>query len=244
VTRPDLFISDLHLDAGADPRRAALVRFLDRHGSRAGRLFVLGDLFNVWIGRKQLGQKDVAEVTAAIRRLTASGVEVYFVAGNRDFYGLRHLARATGMTTHPRGFATESFGQRVWVCHGHDLFVHDRRTHMAQRVTHSWPVEWLFQGLPAPLAMFMARGYKNHSLRVVRHKSRRMLSIGDEAVLGIFEAGYRSIVCGHTHRLAHTIYRWPGGEGHLWNLGAWDQGPHFLRRDRDGWHFHHLESVR
>jgi len=243
VTGEDLFLSDLHLDERSADRLAALARLLDGHGRRARRVFILGDLFDAWIGRKQLAEPYVVQAADAIRLLTGRGVEVHFVAGNRDFYGLDALGRRTGMVTHKRGFAVESFGRRLWVCHGHELLVHDRRTHLAQRVTHSAPVEWLFQSLPARLSTFLARGYRNHSGRVVRHKSSRMLATGDEAVLALFEAGHHAIVCGHTHRLAHTVYRWDDREGHLWILGSWEDGPNFLRHGPDGWHFHRMDPA-
>lgn len=242
MTGNDLFVSDLHLRADRADHRAALGRFLQREARRAARLFILGDLFHVWIGRKHLAEPFVAEVVEGLRQLTASGVDVHFIAGNRDFYGLKHLAARTGMTAHRKGFSVESQGRSVWVCHGHELYVHDRRTHMAQAVTHSRPVEWLFQTLPRPLAMFLAHGYQTHSGRVVAQKTPRMLSIDDEGVLRLFAAGHEAIVCGHTHRLAHVVYRWDGRRGHLYNLGSWDEGPHFLRHAPDGWHFHRLST--
>lgn len=243
MTCRDLFLSDVHLDERSSGRRRALVQLLDRHARGATRLFILGDLFNAWIGRKQLGDADVVEVCDAIARATAAGVETHFVAGNRDFYGLAALAERTGMVTHARGFAVDSFGSRIWVCHGHELYAGDRRTHMAQAVTHSRPVEWLFQRLPAGLTRFLARGYQNHSGRVVRHKSRSMLAVSDQTVLALFRAGHQAVVCGHTHRLAHVTYRLPCGRGHLYGLGSWDTQPHFLRHGPDGWHFHEFVAT-
>jgi len=243
VTDNDLFISDLHLDRTTARRRAALVRFLERHGRGARRLFILGDLFNAWIGRKQLDEPDVVAVTEALRRAAEAGTELHFVAGNRDFYALEALGRQASMTTHAHGFAVESFGQRVWVCHGHELYRHDNRTRQAQSITHARPVEWVFGRLPKPLAMFLANGYTSHSKRVVRHKSRRMLTIPDESLSDRFAAGCDAIVCGHTHRLGHTVCRREGVVvGHLYNLGAWDDRPHFLRHGPDGWHFHTLDG--
>jgi len=242
VNRDDLFISDLHLDETTGRRQAALVALLDRHGRRCRRLMILGDLFNAWIGRKQLDEPYVAQVTEALRRLTEAGVEVHFIAGNRDFYGLKVLSQRTGMVTHAHGFAIESFGQKVWVCHGHELYTRDHRTRHAQAITHSWLVEWMFARLlPKRLGLFLGNGYTTHSKRVVRHKSRRMLSIPDESLAELFAAGHQVIVCGHTHTLSHQACSSGGrGVGDLYNLGAWDHGPHFLRHGPDGWHFHEL----
>jgi UDP-2,3-diacylglucosamine hydrolase len=242
VTRTDLFISDIHLDEQSADRRAALRRFLDCHVRGDVRLFVLGDLFNAWIGRKQLRDPHVAEVADALRDATRRGAEIHFVAGNRDFYGLRALARRTGMVTHKRGFAITSHGQAVWMCHGHHLFANDRRTHAAQAITHSWPVAQLFQALPARLAKFLAQGYQSHSGRAVAYKTRRMLSIDDGTMMRLFAAGHDVVVCGHTHRMAHAAYRWHGRQAHLYNLGTWEDAPHFLRHTADGWHFHQLSG--
>jgi UDP-2,3-diacylglucosamine hydrolase len=241
--KSDLFISDVHLSARHPERRRALLSFFERHGARAARLFILGDLFSTWIGYKQLRDADAAEVAEALRRLTASGVETHFIAGNRDFYSLRQLAARTGMITHRDGFAVESFGQKVWLCHGHDLYRHDRRTQSAQSITHARPVEWFFTSvLPASLAKFLAVGYQNHSSRVVGHKTRREITIPDAALIEIFEAGHQCVVCGHTHRLEHLVCRRGGGQWDLYNLGSWEKTPHFLRHGADGWHFHLLNK--
>jgi UDP-2,3-diacylglucosamine hydrolase len=240
----DLFISDVHLSRDSADRAAALAALLERHARRASRLFILGDLFNAWIGRKQLAAPYVAATADRLRVLTQSGVETHFIAGNRDFYGLEAIAQRTGMVTHKAGFTVESFGRRVWLCHGHELYANDSRTHLAQAITHSRPVEALFQSLPTRLATFLAQGYESHSSRAVRYKTRRELSIGDETLRRIFDAGHDDLVCGHTHRLVHVTCRWDGGEGHLWNLGSWQDGPHFLRHGPDGWHFHWLGAPR
>jgi UDP-2,3-diacylglucosamine hydrolase len=245
TARDDLFISDLHLGERTAARQQALERYLRRHARAAARMFNHGDLFTAWIGRNQLRHDYVRRLAEALRACAAGGgPEIHFIAGNRDFYGLRALSRRTGMVTHKRGFAVEAFGRTAWLCHGHELYTHDRRTHTAQAITHSWPVELLFQSLPQRLATFLAEGYQSHSGRAVRYKTARMLTIDDATVCRLFAAGHTDVVCGHTHRLAHTAYRWDGGEGHLWNLGSWDgePGPHFLRHGADGWHFHRLEA--
>lgn len=245
----DLFISDLHLDADTAAHRRALAALVARHVTSATRLFIVGDLFNVWIGRRQMRDPDVREVMATVRRAADRGAEVHFIAGNRDFYGLSRLGATSGMATHRSGLTVDSLGQKVWVCHGHELYARDRDTHAAQKITHARAVEWLFQALPRQVAMFLARGYKSHSSRVVVQKDTRDLSLSDESLVERFEAGHAAIVCGHTHRLAHVAYRWrrtddtEPREAHLWNLGSWDQsGPHFLRHAGDGWHFHRIEA--
>ena len=88
-----LFISDLHLGSGTPEATAALLRFLRETATAADALYVLGDLFEYWIGDDAVGQPFEAEVAAAFRTLADSGVPVYFMRGNRDFLVGRRFAR-------------------------------------------------------------------------------------------------------------------------------------------------------
>ena len=207
----DLFIADLHLDRDTPARLVALQAFLRRHVRPADRLFVLGDLFNVWIGRKQLDEPHIRQACLALRHAAEAGAHIHFVAGNRDFYALPLLAQRAAMTVHRDGFHVDSLGAHAWLCHGHCLHRHDRRTRNAQTVTHSTPVEFVFQHvLPRRLGLYLARGYTAHSQRVVRHKTGQMLSISNEALIDLLQQGYDTVVCGHTHRLAHVVFRHAG----------------------------------
>ncbi len=243
LQRNDLFISDIHLDGLHPTRQAVLEQFIELYAARAARLFILGDLFNAWIGRKQLADDYVRRLTQTVARAAAGGLEVHFVAGNRDFYGLQELGRAASMQTHTHGFSIDSFGQKTWVCHGHHLYRADRDTHGAQKVTNWRPIENIFQAVPARLARFLANGYQNYSRRAVRQKTRRMLTVSDEAMLELHQQGHQVIVSGHTHSLGHTVYKHDGQSWDFYNLGSWDTRPHFLRHGPDGWHFHTLERT-
>lgn len=238
----DLFVSDVHLDEATAARQRVLERFLEVHARRGRRLFILGDLFNAWYGRKQLDVDYVRRLTDALASTAAAGVEVHFLAGNRDFYCLEELGRAASMTAHSHGLTIESFGQRVYLSHGHRLYSADHRSRGAHSITHSPLVEAIFQRLPAGLARFLAQGYQRHSKRVVHHKSKRMLSMNDEALLSILMQGHDAMVCGHAHRISHTIYRRINRSWDVLGLGCWDEHPHFLRRGPDGWHFHLLQQ--
>ena len=179
----DLFISDIHLDGVHHARQAVLERFLELHARRARRLYILGDLFNVWFGRKQLGDGYVQRIMAAIAGVAAAGVEVHFLAGNRDFYGLKELGRAGAMITYPRSLTIDSFGQRVYLCHGHRLFKRDHSSHSAQSITKFPLIEILFQRLPLEMARTLALAYREQSKRVLCHKNKRVLCISDDVML-------------------------------------------------------------
>ena len=79
-----LFVSDLHLDASRPEATACFIRFLEGEAESADALYILGDLFEVWIGDEDPAPEHRA-VALALNRLAASGTPCYFARGNRDF---------------------------------------------------------------------------------------------------------------------------------------------------------------
>ncbi len=120
--RATLFISDLHLD----PRRPAMTgllrKFLEQPAREAEALYILGDLFEAWIG-----DDDDAEpgptVAAALRTLTDVGVPVYFLHGNRDFLLGERFAAASGVQLLPESAVIELTGEPVLLLHGDTLCI-------------------------------------------------------------------------------------------------------------------------
>ncbi len=95
-TAPTLFISDLHLDGERPDITAQFLEFLEREARQAQALYILGDLFEAWIGDDD-PDPDKRRVIDALRSLTHSGVPVYFIHGNRDFLIGRRFAADTGV---------------------------------------------------------------------------------------------------------------------------------------------------
>ena len=91
-----LFISDLHLDGERPDITAQFLEFLDREARQAQALYILGDLFEAWIGDDD-PDPDKRRVIAALRALTQGGVRVYFIHGNRDFLIGQRFSAETGV---------------------------------------------------------------------------------------------------------------------------------------------------
>src|SRR3546814_11864933 len=90
-----LLLSDLHLPNEPSPLREGFLRFLDGPARAAEAVYILGDLFEYWVG-DDVGLHDYAAEVAALRTLSSSGVKLYFMAGNRDFLVGRRFASASG----------------------------------------------------------------------------------------------------------------------------------------------------
>jgi len=112
-----LFISDIHLSQGRPDMTAALVRFLEHDAPGADALYVLGDLFEFWIGDDDPNPLH-REVAEAFLALSQQGVPLYFIHGNRDFLLGRQFAKQAGMTLLGDPCVIELYGERVLLSHG------------------------------------------------------------------------------------------------------------------------------
>ena len=122
--RATLFISDLHLDSAWPALTDLFLNFLERPARQAEALYILGDLFEAWIG-----DDDDAEpgrtVAAALRALTDAGVPAYFLHGNRDFLLGERFAAASGVQLLPESVVIELAGEPTLLLHGDTLCIDD-----------------------------------------------------------------------------------------------------------------------
>ena len=151
-----ILASDTHL-AGADPdgiRR--FLRFLEGPASTAGRVILAGDLFDFWVTSDQAEDSELEPVLRGLASLVASGVEVGFVEGNRDFAASPDL-RALGVARLPDVTLLESGGRRVVVTHGDRLCTRDVPYQAFRRVVRSGIVRHLLRRVPSGLALGAGR---------------------------------------------------------------------------------------
>ncbi|MBP9535083.1 MAG: UDP-2,3-diacylglucosamine diphosphatase, partial [Pseudoxanthomonas sp.] len=144
-----LFVSDLHLDPARPEITALFLRFLQREAASADALYILGDLFEAWVGDddpSSTGQ----QVADGLRRLADAGVPVYFVHGNRDFLVGQDYAGRAGMRILPDPAVVSLYGEPVLVMHG-DLLCTDDHAYQAFRAQTRDP-HWQAMFLAQPLA--------------------------------------------------------------------------------------------
>ena len=148
-----LFISDLHLD----PERPGITdlfgRFIDGEARGADALYILGDLFEAWVGDDDPSDTG-GFVAGKLRSLRDAGVPVYFMRGNRDFLLGDEFARRAGMTLLPDPAVVMLYGKPVLLMHGDLLCTGDTayQQFRAQTRDPAWQSQFLAQPLPARLA--------------------------------------------------------------------------------------------
>jgi UDP-2,3-diacylglucosamine hydrolase len=202
VARHSLFASDLHLDSEAPWAIDAFIAFLDGPARAGEALYLLGDLFEVWVGDDD-DNADNARACAALARLTASGVPVYVLHGNRDFLLGEAFALRTGVKLLPDPVVFDLHGVPTLLSHG-DVFCTDDPTYQELRTIVRAPA-WQRRFLALPLAArrdlanAARAGSKAHTQRTIPS----IMDVNPEAVIRAFRAtGARRLIHGHTHRPA------------------------------------------
>src|SRR5690606_3568033 len=148
-----LFVSDLHLDAARPEATEAFLRFLREQAPGCNALYILGDLFEAWVGDDDPSPEGT-RVAAGLRALRASGVPVSFMHGNRDFLLGRDYADRAGMTLLPDPAVVMLDGRPVLLMHGDTLCTDDvaYQAFRAQTRDRAWQGQFLRQPLDARLA--------------------------------------------------------------------------------------------
>lgn len=231
-----LFIADLHLEPERPAITASFVRFLDTEARGADALYILGDLFEAWVGDDDPSEAG-AIVASHLRALTDAGVPAYFIRGNRDFLLGASYARRCGMRLLPDPAVVMLHGQPTLLLHG-DLLCTDDDAYQRFRAQTRDP-RWQAQFLAQPLAARLAFAAQARAASKARHGelvAKGMAeSIGDVSPVTVrawfARHGIRRMIHGHTHRPA--IHDEGGGNTRI-VLGDWYEQGSVLRVDAGG----------
>lgn len=220
-----LFISDIHLCAARPDMTAALVRFLAHDAPGADALYVLGDLFEFWIGDDDLTALH-QEVAAAFLTLSQQGVPIYFIHGNRDFMLGKQFAKRAGMTLLGDPCVIELYGERVLLSHGDMLCTHDVDYQKYRRIVNLRWLRWLFLRLPLRRRQAIAHKIRGQSGTENPNKHRSIMDVTPEAVDELMrQHECRTMIHGHTHRPAIHDFSLDGAPARRIVLGDWfEQG--------------------
>ena len=220
-----LFISDLHLSPTRPHTTAAFIAFLGSRARGAQALYILGDLFDYWIGDDDLDAPLHASVAGALATLTASSVPVYVMHGNRDFLlGARFAAR-TGVQLLADPTAIALDGVPTLLLHGDTLCTEDL-AYNRFRATVRDPA-WQQEFLARPLAERRAEAQRLRTLseQEKQHKRAEIMDVTPSEVLRVLRAhGYPRIVHGHTHRPRQHQHPVDGRICERWVLPDWAAG--------------------
>ena len=205
---PPALAADLHLHPGDGESVRRLEILLETAARRASALYVLGDLFDFWVGR---GMEAWEAWEGAVRLLRNSPVPLRFLAGNRDFLAGADQLDRMGLELLPEETLVEDPDGRKWLLlHGDQLCTRDRAYQRTRRLLRSLPVRELSRVLPLSWRLGAARALRKRSARSLSRRDPASLAPTLEAVRARLEGGADGILCGHVHRAGR--FRLPQGE--------------------------------
>jgi UDP-2,3-diacylglucosamine hydrolase len=230
-----LFVSDLHLAAERPHISAVFFDFIRDTASRAEALYILGDLFEYWIGDDDLDDPLNAAVARALGELVAGGVLVYFMHGNRDFLIGRQFAERAGAQLVADPLPVALYGTRTLLMHGDTLCTDDVDYQKFRAIARDPKFQADF--LTQPIA---ARRQRVGQLREInaQAKQAKTAEIMDVTIATVEESlrefGYPRLIHGHTHRPARHLHVVDGHTCERWVLNDWYERGGYLRCDANG----------
>ncbi len=223
--KPVFFISDLHLDPSRPAINNLFLAFLRQRAREASALYILGDLFEAWIGDDD-PEPAYQEVKQQLQCLHASGVDLYFIAGNRDFLIGEDFSRQTGCRRLPDSTVIDLFGTPALIMHGDSLCTDDREYQQfrAQVRDPQWQRDFLAKPIAERNAI--ARQLREISQQRTRDKAEYITDVNPDAVReAMTTAGVRRLIHGHTHRPAIHDFQLQQAPAQRMVLGDWyEQG--------------------
>ena len=236
MPQKSLFISDLHLQEKRPDLTAALISFLARNRGQADALYILGDLFELWVG-DDLNSTLADSVASHLKAFAASGAKVYLMHGNRDFLiGTVFAARCGASLIHEPYLLRTPRGQ-ICLLHGDILCTDDIEYQQFRTLVRSqaWQQEFLSKPLDQRLAFADQAGAQSRESTAT--KSNSIMDVNENAVREFITANAAPIILhGHTHRPA--VHQIGPAESDTPSqrivLGDWDENGWYVEISPDG----------
>ncbi len=242
-----LFISDLHVESVNSAVFRSLLSLLDHQARGADALYILGDLFEAWVGDDDINEAG-DQIAGALLALSQQGTRIYLMHGNRDFLlGPDYAARCGGeLIQEP--LVVDLYGQSVVLLHGDSLCTRDT-AYMSYRAQVRDPA-WQKTFLQRPLLErhMVAQQIRQQSKDANSHKASDIMDVTHQEVIDLLaKLQVNLMIHGHTHRPGiHTIRLTEPINGKHEAvrivLGSWDSKAWMLEFSADGYdlkHFNH-----
>jgi UDP-2,3-diacylglucosamine hydrolase len=229
-----LFISDLHLDASRPRATRAFLKFLEDDAPSAQALYILGDLFEVWVGDDDPDPHH-REIAAALASLSRKGTRCYFIHGNRDFLiGQRFLAASKLRLLNDPTLIYVG-GESVLISHGDILCTDDLSYQRYRRIVRSPLMLTLVNRLPLWAKRRLASKARQKSTASYAFKPPEILDVNQAAVVtALAEYKVSTLLHGHTHRPAIHEMTLQGLPARRIVLGDWYEAGSVLSWDVNG----------
>jgi len=224
-----LFISDLHLDDRRPETTGLLLQFLQDEAGSADALYILGDLFEYWLG-DDVPSECATQVATALATLADRGIPCCFMHGNRDFLLREAYAKQAGLTLLPEEYVLDLYGERVLLMHGDSLCTDDIPYQQFRTLVRNpaWQDDFLTKSPQERLQIAMQA--RDTSAEHKGNASMEIMDVNPAEVVAAFERhGVQKMIHGHTHRPAKHDLKANGNPAQRIVLGDWYTRSSILR---------------
>jgi UDP-2,3-diacylglucosamine hydrolase len=217
-----LFISDLHLS----PENEALIKltseFLSTETKGIKSLYLLGDVFNTWLG-DDIVPVEFEPLITQLQQLHQTGIKTYLMVGNRDFMMGKHFADRCGCELISDPTVINLSGVRTLLIHGDSLCIDDVSYQRYRRKTRNKFLQWCFLHLPARYRQGISDKIKQKSREQKKSKSTMIMDVNQLEVSRIMrEHNVQYLIHGHTHRPAIHTFTLANKPAYRIVLGDWE----------------------
>lgn len=227
-----LFISDLHLSAERPSLIALFEQFLSQRARQAETLYILGDLFEFWIGDDAI-PPGLEGVMSGLRTLTQGGVPVYVMHGNRDFTLGQGFEQMTGCRIIDDPTVIDLYGTTTLLMHGDTLCTDDIEYQQYRRQIRDPQRLRQLLALPISERLALAQQLRQASYEKSRLKSEVIMDVNQDAVALAMQAHHTpQLIHGHTHRPAIHEFELAGRPVKRIVLGDWYEQGSVLECDK------------
>ncbi len=227
-----LFISDLHL-CPSHPRVTELFfRFTQNIATKAEALYILGDLFEYWIGDDNLIDPFNAGIADALNKVSNNGVKIFLMHGNRDFLLGEKFASACGATLLADPLLIDLYGTPTLLTHGDALCTDDIEYQTFRKQVRDIKYQQAFLAKPLAERIALVEKMRTESTQKKQIKSMEIMDATEVAVFDLLrQHHYPQLIHGHTHRPAKHEHVVDGKKCVRWVLKDWGESGGYLRCD-------------
>ncbi|MBS0288525.1 MAG: UDP-2,3-diacylglucosamine diphosphatase [Proteobacteria bacterium] len=223
-----LFISDLHLSAYQTPLQELFSAFLQGPAKQAQTIYILGDLFDVWVGQ-DIHAHFYDKIAIQLKKLTDKGIYIYFMAGNRDFLLQKSFLKHAGIQKIPDPTLIDLYGKPTLLTHGDKLCTQDIAYQRYRKIAQHPLTKMIFLKLPKRIRANIANKLRLKSQQYQRNQSLSILDVCQDSALSLMQQyKVKQLIHGHVHRPCFHEMRILNTKANRFVLGDWHKHASFI----------------
>lgn len=229
-----LFIADLHLSENHPQICEAFFEFLKNENKEVEYLYILGDLFEVWIGDDEHTPLMDKVAKALSDYAVTNNIKIYYIHGNRDFMIGKKYARQSAMRLLPEHSEISLYGKNVLIMHGDTLCLADENYQKMRKIIHNPILQFIFNLLPLFIRKKIGWKIRSASQNKKADKNREVMGVTESEVVRLMVKHKTEILIhGHTHQVAEHQFQLLNKPASRFDVGDWFNNLSFVEATED-----------